>query len=133
MFSTITRPKLAIGEFIPKRVHLGDGVLVAGAVGGRDSVMQACKGGRWLSVGGHRLSGHLVSGNVVRVVRDAAGELSKPFRDSTLRDELHGESVASKGIGRGLLQDLVEQRELVHTSILVVSPGRLEMARKLDA
>ncbi len=106
-------------EFISKCIHLGEGMLIARAVGSRDAVMQASEGGRRLSVRGHRLSGHLVRGNVVGVVGDAAIELSEGLGNTGLRDEFHGESVASEGIGRGLLENLAEQRELVHETILM--------------
>ncbi len=105
-------------EFFTQRFHLGEGVLVAGAVGGGDALVQAGDGGLGLRVGGHGLGGHLVGRHVVGIVGDAAVELGQGFGDTGSRDEFHGEAIAGKGVSGGLLEDLGEEGYFVHKAIV---------------
>jgi acyl-CoA hydrolase len=105
-------------KFFAERFHLGQCVLIAGPVGGGDAFVQAGDGAFRVGVGGHGLRGHLVGGDVVGVVGDAAFELGESLGDAGLGDEFHGQAVAGEGVGGVLGEDLQKHCELVHVSIL---------------
>ncbi len=97
------------GKFLAEGFHLGEGVLVAGAVGGGDAFVEASDCSPRVIVRRHGLGGHLVGGDVVGVVGDAPVELGEGFGDSLLRDEFHGEAVAGEGVGGVCGEDLGEE------------------------
>ena len=107
--------RLAGGEFVAHGGHFGEGVLVAGAVGGGDAGFEAVEGFFGAAECDQRLRGHLVGGHVVGIVLDAGGELGEGGVGIALRDVLHGEAVAGEGVGGIELQDFVERGELVHS------------------
>jgi hypothetical protein len=109
---------LAGGEFFAHGFHFGEGVLIAGAVGGGDAFVQA---GQCVIDTVHRdhgLRGHLVGGDVVGIARDAGGEFGEGGFGIALRDVLHGQAVTGECV-RGIeLEDFVEGGELVHRLIV---------------
>ncbi len=90
--------RLAGGEVFAEGFHLGEGVLVAGAVGGGDALVEAVEGFGDVVEFGEGLRGHLVGGDVVGVVGDAGGELGEGGFGVVLGEVFHGEAVAGEGV-----------------------------------
>jgi len=111
--------RLAGGEFVAHGGHFGEGVLVAGAIGGGDAGVQEFERLAGAAERGQGLRGHLVGGDVVVIVLDAGGELGEGGVGMALGDVLHGQAVAGECVGGIELQDFVERGELVHELILV--------------
>jgi len=101
--------RLALREFVAHGFHLGEGVLIASAVGGGDAGVEAGQGFLGAAEGDEGLRGHLVGGNVVGIVLDAGGELAEGGVGMALGDVLHGEAVAGEGVGGIELEDFVER------------------------
>ena len=99
---------LTAGKFFAHGFHFGEGVLVAGAVGGGDALVQALEGLVDAAEGDERLGRHLVGGNVVGVVLDAGGELGQGGLGVAADDVFHGEAVTGEGVGGIELKYLVE-------------------------
>jgi len=100
--------RLAGGEFFAHGFHFGEGVLVAGALGGGDAGMELFERGFGATQGDEGLRGHLVGGNVVGIVLNTGGELGEGSVRVALGDVLHGEAVAGEGVGGIELEDFVE-------------------------
>jgi len=98
--------------------HLGEGVLVAGAVRGGDAFVEAGEGFVGAVELGQRLGRHLICGDVIGIVGDKGGELFEPFICVALANVFHGESVAGEGVGGVELKDFVECGDLVHTGMV---------------
>ncbi len=107
-----------VGEFVPEGIHFGECVLVSSAVGGSDAGVQTLEGFFGSIEFGQGLGGHLVGGNVVGCLSDERTEFFQTFVDSGLGDELHGEAVTGEGVGGVLFEDLSEEGEFVHGSIV---------------
>ena len=119
------------GEVFAQCFHLGEGVLVAGAVGGGDASVEAVEGLGGAIELGEGLGGHLVGGDVVGVVLDQRFELCEGLIRVALAEVLHGEAVAGEGVGGVGSKDFVEGGEFgvgVHELILV---GRLPSGFRL--
>jgi hypothetical protein len=103
------RISLLDGEVFAEGFHLGEGVLVAGAVGGGDAEVKLVERGCGLVERDHGLRGHLVGGDVVGVASDAGGELGEGGFGVGLGDVLHGEAVAGECVVGIELKDFVER------------------------
>jgi hypothetical protein len=119
-------------EFSAEPFHLGEGMLVAGTVGGGNALVEAGEGLIGTVEFGKRLGGHLVGGDVIRVDADERGELlESPFRVA-LADMLHGEAVAGESVVRVELKNFVECGDLVHTVWCGVGRVKGKQPRDLD-
>ena len=67
--------KSSDAEIVAEGFHFCNGVLVSGAVGGGDAVVETVEGFVGAAKSGEGLRGHLVGGDVVGVVLDEGGEL----------------------------------------------------------
>jgi len=83
-------------------------MLIVGAVGGGNAVVELFERGFGAAEGDEGLRGHLVGGDVVGVVANADGELAQGEVGVAARDVLHGEAVTGEGVGGIELEDFVE-------------------------
>ncbi len=105
-------------ELFAEAFHLGEGVLVARAVGSGDAVVKAGEGLFGAAQLGKGLGRHLEGGDVVGIVADEGGELGQPLLGIVLADVLHGKAVAGKRVGGVKLEEFGEGGNLVHGLIL---------------
>jgi hypothetical protein len=91
--------RLAGGELFAHGFHFGEGVLVVGAVGGGDAIVEVAQGFVGAVESDESLRGHLVGGDVVGVVGDAGGEFGEGGGGVAEGDVLHGEGIAGEGVG----------------------------------
>ena len=103
------RSSLSAVEFFAHRFHLGEGVLVVGAIGYGDASVQALEGFVDAVERDEGLRGHLVGRDVVGIVRDAVGELGEGRIGLALGDTFHGQAVASEGVCGVELKNFVER------------------------
>lgn len=101
-------------QFFAHGFHFGEGVLVVGAVGGGDAVVEAGEGFVCAAELGEGLGGHLVGGDVVGVVADEGGEFGEGGFGVSLGVVFHGEAVAGEGVSGVEGEDFVEGSELIH-------------------
>jgi hypothetical protein len=99
-------------EIVAEGFHFGEGVLVVGAVGGRDAVVEAVEGFVGAAEFGEGLGGHLVGGDVVGTVLDEGGELGEGDVGVAPADLLHGEAIAGEGVGGVGCEDFGEGGDL---------------------
>ena len=109
----------SVDEFFAHGFHLGEGVLVAGAVGGGDAGMEAFECGFGAAEFGEGLRGHLVGGDVVGGVGDEGGELGERGLGVAADGVFHGKAVTGEGVGGVQFEYFGESGELVHGLILV--------------
>jgi hypothetical protein len=113
MVSEMVGVGLAV-EIVAESFHFGEGVLIVGAVGGGDAVVKTVEGFAGAAEFGEGLGGHLIGGNVVGAVLDEGGELGEGGVGVALADVLHGEAVASKGVGGVGCEDFSKGCDLIH-------------------
>jgi hypothetical protein len=95
---------------------------VVGAVGGGDAFVEAGDGFFGATLFGESLRGHLVGGDVARIVLDEGGEFGESAGGVAVAEVFHGEAVAGEGVGGVELEDFVKGSDLVHE--LMVRCGR---------
>jgi hypothetical protein len=105
-------------EFFAHGFHFGEGVLVGGAVGGGDAIVQA--GERFVGAveRNQGLRGHLIGGDVVGIAVDAGSELGERGFGIAEGDMLHGETIAGEGVVGVEGEDFIEGGEFVHGLIV---------------
>ena len=87
--------------------HLGEGVLVAGAISRSDAGMETGEGFFGSAEFGEGLGGHLISGDIVGIVADEGCEFGEGGFGVSPGIVFHGEAVAGEGVGGVELQDFV--------------------------
>jgi hypothetical protein len=87
---------------------------VVGALGGGEALFQAGDGFVSAAQFGEGLGGHLVGGDVIRVVLDEGGEFGEGEVGVALGGVFHGETVAGEGVGGVGGEDFRESGDLVH-------------------
>ena len=108
-----------LAQLFAQAFHFSEGVLVAGAVRGSNTFVEAGERFGDAVEFGESLGGHLVGRNVVGVEGDEAVELFQTLVRAALADVFHGEAVAGERVVRVELEDFVEGGDLVHPSIVV--------------
>jgi hypothetical protein len=103
-----TKPDgFGLREVFAHSFHLGEGVLVIGAISGGYAFVEAGQGLLGATLFDEGLGGHLVGGDVVGIVVDEGGEFGEGEVGVALGVVLHGEAVAGEGVGGVELEDFV--------------------------
>jgi hypothetical protein len=115
--------KSSDAEIVAEGFHFCNGVLVSGAVGGGDAVVETVEGFVGAAKSGEGLRGHLVGGDIVGVVLDEGGELGEGGVGVALADVLHREAVTGEGVGGVHGEDFGEGGDLVHELMVRFGEG----------
>jgi hypothetical protein len=95
-------------------LHFSGRVGVVGALSGGKAFFQAGDGFVGAALSGEGLGGHLVGGDVVRIVVDEGGELGEGKVGVALGVVLHREAVTGEGVGGVGGENFGEGGNLVH-------------------
>ncbi len=119
-------------EVVQEGLHFACGVGIVGAVGGSDAFVEASDGFLGAALLSEGLGGHLIGGDVGRVVLDEGGELGERGGCISVAEVFHGEAVAGEGVGGVELKDFVEGGDLVHELMVRVGGWGWQVGGRLN-